>query len=126
MCLPECGEDVSPNQGTHMCPPVTVVTPLPWVPVSTQMLCVPIFLQTALEAAWGVPVLDRFTVVLHVFRCNARTREARLQLALAEIPLLRCLPRIPCSTRPPHHPAQVPSQHPLPHPVLRPLQLPGG
>ncbi|XP_060227596.1 putative GTP-binding protein 6 isoform X3 [Meriones unguiculatus] len=45
--------------------------------------------KTALEAAWGVPVLDRFTVVLHVFRCNARTREARLQLALAEIPLLR-------------------------------------
>ncbi|XP_055457462.1 putative GTP-binding protein 6 isoform X1 [Psammomys obesus] len=45
--------------------------------------------KTALEASWGVPVLDRFTVVLHVFRCNARTREARLQLALAEIPLLR-------------------------------------
>ncbi|XP_040602993.1 putative GTP-binding protein 6 isoform X1 [Mesocricetus auratus] len=42
-----------------------------------------------LEAAWGVEVFDRFTIVLHIFRCNARTKEARLQLALAEIPLLR-------------------------------------
>ncbi|XP_014438009.1 putative GTP-binding protein 6 [Tupaia chinensis] len=42
-----------------------------------------------LEAAWGVEVFDRFTIVLHIFRCNARTREARLQVALAEIPLLR-------------------------------------
>ncbi|XP_037680586.1 putative GTP-binding protein 6 [Choloepus didactylus] len=42
-----------------------------------------------LEAAWGVEVFDRFTTVLHIFRCNARTKEARLQLALAEIPLLR-------------------------------------
>ncbi|XP_073886441.1 putative GTP-binding protein 6 isoform X3 [Macaca fascicularis] len=40
-----------------------------------------------LEAAWGVEVFDRFTVVLHIFRCNARTKEARLQVALAEIPL---------------------------------------
>ncbi|KAM5195835.1 putative GTP-binding protein 6 [Hipposideros larvatus] len=42
-----------------------------------------------LEAAWGVRVFDRFTVVLHIFRCNARTREAWLQVALAELPLLR-------------------------------------
>ncbi|XP_052024429.1 putative GTP-binding protein 6 isoform X4 [Apodemus sylvaticus] len=42
-----------------------------------------------LETAWGLPVFDRFTIVLHIFRCNARTREARMQLALAEIPLLR-------------------------------------
>ncbi|XP_032736152.1 putative GTP-binding protein 6 [Lontra canadensis] len=42
-----------------------------------------------LEASWGVPVFDRFTVVLHIFRCNARTKEARLQVALAELPLLR-------------------------------------
>ena len=37
-----------------------------------------------------MPVFDRFTVVLHIFRCNARTKEARLQVALAELPLLRC------------------------------------
>lgn len=42
-----------------------------------------------LEATWGIQVLDRFTVALHIFRCNARTREARLQVALAELPLLR-------------------------------------
>lgn len=35
-------------------------------------------------------VFDRFTVVLYIFRCNARTKEARLQVALAELPLLRC------------------------------------
>lgn len=45
--------------------------------------------QKELEAAWGVQVCDRFTVVLHIFRCNARTKEARLQVALAELPLLR-------------------------------------
>ncbi|NXT00013.1 Y3725 protein, partial [Jacana jacana] len=42
-----------------------------------------------LEDAWGVKVFDRYTVVLHIFRCNARTKEAKLQIALAEIPLLR-------------------------------------
>lgn len=38
-----------------------------------------------------MPVFDRYTVVLHIFRCNARTKEAKLQVALAEIPLLRYL-----------------------------------
>lgn len=47
------------------------------------------FPQAALEAAWGVPVFDRLSVVLHIFRCHARTREARLQLALAEVQMLR-------------------------------------
>ncbi|XP_046892920.1 putative GTP-binding protein 6 [Hypomesus transpacificus] len=42
-----------------------------------------------LEEAWGVKVLDRYSVVLHIFRCNARTKEAKLQISLAEIPLLR-------------------------------------
>lgn len=40
-------------------------------------------------------MFDRFTLVLHIFRCNARTREARMQLALAEIPLLRCAVLLP-------------------------------
>lgn len=34
-------------------------------------------------------VLDRYSVVLHIFRCNAKTKEAKLQISLAEIPLLR-------------------------------------
>ncbi|KAF7254135.1 putative GTP-binding protein 6 [Varanus komodoensis] len=42
-----------------------------------------------LEEAWEVKVFDRYTVVLHIFRCNARTKEAKLQISLAEIPLLR-------------------------------------
>uniref|UniRef100_A0A8C6YXH3 GTP binding protein 6 (putative) n=1 Tax=Nothoprocta perdicaria TaxID=30464 RepID=A0A8C6YXH3_NOTPE len=47
------------------------------------------WLKKELEDAWGVKVFDRYTVVLHIFRCNARTKEAKLQIALAEIPLLR-------------------------------------
>lgn len=60
----------------------------------------PLPLQKELEASWGVPVFDRFTVVLHVFRCNARTREARLQVALAELPLLRYLAQARCGSVP--------------------------
>ncbi|KAL1023418.1 hypothetical protein UPYG_G00040590 [Umbra pygmaea] len=41
------------------------------------------------EMAWGVKVLDRYSIVLHIFRCNAKTKEAKLQISLAEIPLLR-------------------------------------
>ncbi|XP_026201306.1 putative GTP-binding protein 6 [Anabas testudineus] len=41
------------------------------------------------EEAWGVKVFDRYSVVLHIFRCNAGTKEAKLQISLAEIPLLR-------------------------------------
>uniref|UniRef100_UPI00398F29AD putative GTP-binding protein 6 isoform X2 n=1 Tax=Pristiophorus japonicus TaxID=55135 RepID=UPI00398F29AD len=45
--------------------------------------------EKELESAWGVKVFDRYSVVLHIFRCNARTKEAKLQIALAEIPYLR-------------------------------------
>lgn len=45
--------------------------------------------QRELEEAWGLKVFDRYSVVLHIFRCNARTKEAKLQISLAEIPLLR-------------------------------------
>ncbi|DBA13494.1 TPA: hypothetical protein GDO54_018468 [Pyxicephalus adspersus] len=47
------------------------------------------YIQNELEAAWGVKVFDRYTVVLNIFRYNARTKEAKLQIALAELPLLR-------------------------------------
>jgi GTP-binding protein HflX len=40
--------------------------------------------QHALELALGVQVLDRSAVILQVFRLRARTREARLQVQLAE------------------------------------------
>ncbi|XP_063057608.1 putative GTP-binding protein 6 [Engraulis encrasicolus] len=45
--------------------------------------------EKELQDAWGVKVFDRCTVVLHIFRRNARTKEAKLQISLAEIPLLR-------------------------------------
>ncbi|XP_071991747.1 putative GTP-binding protein 6 isoform X2 [Engystomops pustulosus] len=45
--------------------------------------------EKELEASWGVKVFDRYSVVLSIFRYNARTKEAKLQIALAELPLLR-------------------------------------
>ncbi|XP_078686670.1 putative GTP-binding protein 6 [Branchiostoma floridae x Branchiostoma belcheri] len=45
--------------------------------------------QKEMEEAWGVPVFDRYTVVLQIFKDHARTKEARLQIALAEIPYLK-------------------------------------
>ncbi|KAM3875837.1 putative GTP-binding protein 6 [Diretmus argenteus] len=45
--------------------------------------------QREFQEAWGVKVFDRYSVVLHIFRRNARTKEAKLQISLAEIPLLR-------------------------------------
>ncbi|XP_072295192.1 putative GTP-binding protein 6 [Eucyclogobius newberryi] len=45
--------------------------------------------ERELEEAWAVKVLDRYSVVLHIFRCNAKTKEAKLQISLAEIPLLK-------------------------------------
>uniref|UniRef100_UPI00358E76D7 putative GTP-binding protein 6 isoform X2 n=1 Tax=Myxine glutinosa TaxID=7769 RepID=UPI00358E76D7 len=45
--------------------------------------------ETELETFWGLPVLDRYMVVLEIFRQHAHTREAKLQISLAEIPLLR-------------------------------------
>lgn len=51
--------------------------------------CIYIYVQRELKEAWGVDVFDRYSVVLHIFRCNAQTKEAKLQISLAEIPLLR-------------------------------------
>ncbi|XP_078604480.1 putative GTP-binding protein 6 [Branchiostoma floridae x Branchiostoma japonicum] len=45
--------------------------------------------QKQMEEAWGVSVFDRYTVVLQIFKDHARTKEARLQIALAEIPYLK-------------------------------------
>ncbi|XP_071503150.1 putative GTP-binding protein 6 [Diadema antillarum] len=38
-----------------------------------------------LEEAWGRPVLDRFELVLEIFKSHASSREAKLQIALAEV-----------------------------------------
>jgi hypothetical protein len=42
-----------------------------------------------LSAIFGVPIFDRYSVVLQIFKTYATTREAHLQIALAEIPYLR-------------------------------------
>ncbi|KAK2705325.1 hypothetical protein QYM36_017386, partial [Artemia franciscana] len=46
-----------------------------------------------LEQAFKVPVFDRFSLVLHIFKERAQTKEAKLQVALAEVPYLRSLLR---------------------------------
>ncbi|XP_057375389.1 putative GTP-binding protein 6 [Daphnia carinata] len=45
-----------------------------------------------LTTAFRVPVYDRYSIVLQIFKERAKTREAKLQVAFAEIPYLRsCL-----------------------------------
>lgn len=45
--------------------------------------------QYELEKAFGVEVYDRFSVVLQIFNDHAKSKEAKLQVALAEIPYIR-------------------------------------
>ncbi|XP_054005484.1 putative GTP-binding protein 6 [Hylaeus anthracinus] len=55
--------------------------------VSTNLLK---FVQMAeLQAAFWVPVYDRYSIVIHIFREHAKTPEAKLQVALAEIPYIK-------------------------------------
>ncbi|GFO50655.1 GTP-binding protein [Plakobranchus ocellatus] len=42
-----------------------------------------------LQTAWGLPVFDRYTLVLQIFKEHAQSEEARLQVALAEVPYVR-------------------------------------
>lgn len=45
-----------------------------------------------LEAAWGCKVFDRYRVVLELFKERASTKEAKLQVQLAEIQYLKYVP----------------------------------
>lgn len=45
--------------------------------------------HVALQEFFCLPIYDRYTVVLNIFRHHARTKEAKLQIALAEIPYYR-------------------------------------
>ncbi|XP_021377813.1 putative GTP-binding protein 6 [Mizuhopecten yessoensis] len=50
---------------------------------------------SSLQDLWNIPIIDRYTVVLQIFKEHAKTKEAKLQVALAEIPMLRyCIPDI--------------------------------
>ncbi len=42
-----------------------------------------------LEDFFGLPIIDRYNLVLQIFQRHACTREARLQVSLAEIPYLK-------------------------------------
>lgn len=42
-----------------------------------------------LQRKWGLPVLDRYSVVIQIFKAHAKTHAAKLQVALAEVPFLR-------------------------------------
>ena len=41
-----------------------------------------------MQKSFGVPVLDRYNVVLQIFQRHCRTKEAKLQVSLAEIQYL--------------------------------------
>ncbi|XP_058805109.1 putative GTP-binding protein 6 isoform X2 [Phymastichus coffea] len=41
-----------------------------------------------LEKIFGLPVYDRYSIVIHIFRSHARSPEAKLQVALAELPYI--------------------------------------
>lgn len=44
--------------------------------------------QVTLEEAFGVPVFDRYSLILQIFAARAKTKASKLQLALAEISYL--------------------------------------
>lgn len=41
-----------------------------------------------LETSFGVPVIDRYSVVIQIMRLHATSMEAKLQVAMAEIPYI--------------------------------------
>lgn len=41
-----------------------------------------------LEFVFGVPVMDRFSIVIQILNAHATSREAKLQIALAEMPYI--------------------------------------
>ncbi|XP_063708050.1 putative GTP-binding protein 6 [Culicoides brevitarsis] len=44
--------------------------------------------KTSLEGKFGVPVLDRYSVVIQILRLHAISAESKLQVAMAEIPYI--------------------------------------
>ncbi|KAL0099018.1 hypothetical protein PUN28_020220 [Cardiocondyla obscurior] len=65
--------------------------------ISTNLLK---FVQIrTLEKIFDLPVYDRYSIVIHIFREHAKTTEAKLQVALAEIPYIRKKMLETCVTR---------------------------
>ncbi|KAJ6600661.1 putative GTP-binding protein 6 [Pseudolycoriella hygida] len=42
-----------------------------------------------LESSFGVPVIDRYSIVIQIMRLHATSMEAKLQVAMAELPYIR-------------------------------------
>ncbi|XP_076629865.1 putative GTP-binding protein 6 [Colletes latitarsis] len=55
--------------------------------VSTNLLKFVQILE--LQKAFNLPIYDRYSIVIHIFREHAKTTESKLQVALAEIPYIR-------------------------------------
>lgn len=65
--------------------------------VSTNLLK---FIQIVeLEKILGLPVYDRYSIIIHIFRQHAKSAEAKLQVALAEVPYIRQKVFETCMTR---------------------------
>lgn len=47
------------------------------------------FWSRELEKAFGLPIYDRYSIVLQIFKERAKTYEAKLQVAFAEVPYLK-------------------------------------
>lgn len=60
-----------------------------------------------LEQEFGVPVYDRYMIVIQIFREHAVSKEAKLQVALAEIPYLRMRIKGICEGGEDHHGAGI-------------------
>lgn len=41
-----------------------------------------------LESSFGVPVIDRYSVVIQIMRLHATSMESKLQVAMAELPYI--------------------------------------
>lgn len=44
--------------------------------------------KVTLESVFGVPVMDRFSIVVQILSAHATSREAKLQISLAELPYI--------------------------------------
>lgn len=63
------------------CPNVTAIF------ISTNLLK---FIQIAeLQNIFHLPIYDRYSIIIHIFREHAKSPEAKLQVAIAEIPYVR-------------------------------------
>merc|ERR1712226_939734 len=45
--------------------------------------------RSSMEEVIGLPIIDRYNAVLQIFNLHARTKEAKLQVALAELPYIK-------------------------------------